>query len=177
MNTRTLAIVLGVALAASVAVNLFAATAAYTALTGQERIESRMDGKDRDDRRASPRELVAALSPAVRVRVRQALREAGLAARPDFQQAREARRQAIAAAAAEPYDAMLVERLLDQSRDAEIRGRRRLEAETLAIMGTMDPADRAAFALILGRGRGGGAGHGEKGDAGDAKRDGSINRE
>lgn len=163
MNTRTLAIVLGVALAASVAVNLFAATAAYTALTGQQRIESRMDGKDRDDRHASTRELVAALSPDVRVRVRQSLRDAGLAARPDFQQAREARRQAIAAAAAEPYDAALVERLLDQSRDAEIRGRRRLEADTLTIMSTLDPADRAAFAQILSRGRGSPAGHGDKG--------------
>ena len=169
MNTRTLAIILGVALAASVAVNLFAATAAYTALTGQERIESRMDGKDRDDRRASPRELVAALSPDVRVRVRQSLRDAGLAARADFQQAREARRQAIAAAAAEPYDAALVERLLDQSRDAEIRGRRRLEADTLAILGTLDPADRVAFAEILGRGRGGGARHDDKAAASRAE--------
>ncbi|WP_428150577.1 periplasmic heavy metal sensor [Brevundimonas sp.] len=163
MNTRTLAIVLGVALAASMAVNLFAATAAYTALTGQERIEGRMDGKDKDEHRGSPRELVAALSPEVRVRVRQSLRDAGLAARPDFQQAREARRQAIAAAGAEPYDAAVVERLLDQSRDAEIRGRRRLEADTLAIMGTLEPADRAAFAQILSRGRGGSAGHGDRG--------------
>lgn len=166
MNTRTLAIVLGVALAASVAVNVFAATAAYTALTGQQRIESRMDGKDRDDRHASPRELVAALSPDVRVRVRQSLRDAGLAARPDFQQAREARRQAIAAAAAEPYDAALVERLLDQSRDAEIRGRRRLEADTLTIIGTLEPTDRAAFAQILGRGRGSSHSHDDK--AGDS---------
>ncbi|WP_426037187.1 periplasmic heavy metal sensor [Brevundimonas sp. DC300-4] len=162
MNMRTLAIVLGVALAASVAVNLFAATAAYTALTGQDRIERRMDGKAGDEYRASPRELVAALDPEVRGRVRQALRDAGLAARPDFQQARAARRQAIAAAAAEPYDPVLVERLLDQSRAAEIRGRRRLEADTLTILGTLEPAERAAFAQILRRGKGGGdGGHGE----------------
>ncbi len=169
MNTRTLAIVLGVALAASVAVNVFAATAAYTALTGQDRIEQRMDGKDRDDHRASPRELVAALSPDVRIRVRQSLRDAGLAARPDFQQAREARRQAIAAAAAEPYDAARVERLLDQSRDAEIRGRRRLEADTLAILGTLGPADRVAFSQILNRGKGGAGGRGDKGGDPHAK--------
>lgn len=169
MNSRTLAIILGVGLAVSVAVNLFAATAAYTALTGQERIVGRMDGKGWDDRRASPRELVAALSPGARIRVRQALRDAGLAARPDFQQAREARRQAIAAAAAESYDAALVEQLLKQSRDAESRGRRRLEADTLAILATLDPADRAAFARVLGRGRGGSAGHGEKGEAREAK--------
>lgn len=175
MNSRTLAIILGVGLAVSVAVNLFAATAAYTALTGQARVESRMEGRDRDDRRVSPRELVVALSPEARPRVRQALRDAGLAARPDFQQAREARRQAISAAAAEPYDAVLVGRLLDQSRDAEMRGRRRLEADTLAILGTLGPADRAAFARILGRGRGGG-GHGETGGARREKPDPAINQ-
>lgn len=166
MNTRTLAIVLGVALAVSVAVNLFAATAAYTALTGQDRIERRMDGPGGEERRPSPRELVATLDPAARVRVRQALRDAGLAARPDFQQAREMRRQAIAAAAAEPYDAALVGRLLDQSRAAEIRGRQRLEADTLVILGTLEPGDRAALAQILRRGKGGGGGPGDRrGDA------------
>ena len=157
MNTRTLAIVLGVALAASVGVNLFAATAAYTALTGQTRIEQRMEGKDHEDRRPSPREVVSSLSPETQTRVRQALRAAGLAARPDFQQSRELRRQAVAAAAAEPYDAAAVEALLDQSRAAELRGRQRLEADALTILGTLSPADRVAFAQILNnRGRGGG---------------------
>lgn len=162
MNTRTLAIVLGVALAVSVAVNVFAATAAYTALSGQDRIERRIDKRDREDRRPPTRELVASLSPEVRDRVRQALRDAGLAARPDFQQSREARRQAIAAAAAEPYDAARVEALLDQSRAAEIRGRERMEADALTILGTLDPADRAAFSRILNRNkarRGGNDGH------------------
>ena len=170
MNVRTLVIGLGVALAASVAANLFAATAAYTALTRHDRIESGVEGKAGEEHRASPAELVASLDPAVRGRVHQALRDAGLAARPDFQQAREARRQAIAVAAAEPYDAALVRRLLDQSRDAEIRGRQRLEADTLAILGTLDPADRAAFAQILRRGKsGGGGGHGDKGGDGRPK--------
>ena len=159
MNTRTLAIVLGAALAVSVAVNLFAATAAYTALTGQDRIERRIEGREREDRRPPTRELVAALSPAARDRVHQALRAAGMAARPDFQQAREARRQAIASAAAEPYDAARVETLLDQSRAAEIRGRERLEKDALIILGTLSPADRQAFAQILNnRGKGGGGG-------------------
>jgi len=158
MNPRTLAIGLGAALAVSVAVNLFAATAAYTALTGQDRIERRIDGREREARRPPAKELVAALSPDARDRVQQALRQAGMAARPDFQQAREARRQAIAAAAAEPYDAARVEALLDQSRAAEIRGRERLEADALVILGTLSPADRAAFSQILNRnkdGRGG----------------------
>ena len=163
MNMRTLAIVLGVALAASVAVNLFAATAAYTTLSGQDRIERRIDDRAREDRRPPTRELVAALSADVRPRVQQALRDAGMAARPDFQQARELRRQAMAAAAAEPYDAARVEALLDQARAAEIRGRERLEADALEILGTLEPADRAVFAQILNnRGKGGGSGRGEK---------------
>ena len=159
MNTRTLAIVLGAALAVSVAVNVFAATAAYTALSGQDRIERRIDDRAREDRRPPTRELVSALSPDVRDRVRQALRQAGMAARPDFQQSRELRRQAIAAAAAEPYDAARVGAFLDQSRAAEVRGRERMEDDALVILGTLEPADRVAFSRILNRnkdGRGGG---------------------
>lgn len=165
MNTRILAIVLGVALAASVAVNLFAATAAYTALTGQGQIERRVAETGRDDHRPSPRELVQALDPEVRTRVREALRAAGLAARPDFQQARELRRQAVATAAAEPYDAAAVKVLLDQSRAAEARGRERLEADALAILATLSPADRITFSQMLNRGKGGG-GHGGDRDGG-----------
>lgn len=156
MTPRTLAIGLGAALAVSVAVNLFAATAAYTALSGQERIERRIDDRRGEDRRPPAQELVAALSPEVRPRVQQALRDAGMAARPDFQEAREARRQAIAAAGAEPYDAARVEALLDRSRAAEIRGRERLEADALVILSTLDAADRVAFSRILNRGKGGG---------------------
>ncbi len=158
MNARTVAIALGVALAASVAGNLFAATAAYTAFSGRDRIEPRTEGRDHGDRHTSPRELVAALQPDAQDRVRQALRQAGMAARPDFQQSRELRRQAVAAAAAEPFDPAQVEALLDQSRAAEQRGRERLEADALVILGTLTPADRAAFARILAnRGKGGGS--------------------
>jgi uncharacterized membrane protein len=156
MNARTLAVVLGVALAASVAVNLFAATAAYTALNGGDRVEQ-AGGKGRDGRHASARELVAALNPETQGRVRQALREAGLAAHPDFEQARELRRQAIAAAGSDPFDPVRVDALLDQSRAAELRGRERLEADAMAILATLEPSDRAAFAQILNRGKGGGA--------------------
>ena len=170
MNTRTLVIVLGVALAASVAVNLFAATAAYTALNGQERMEQRMDDNGRQDHRPTSREVVQALGPSARGPVRQALRDAGLAARPDFQQARELRRQAVAAAAAEPYDGTRVAALLSQSRAAERRGRERLEADALVILETLSPADRIAFSQILnnrGKGGGGGGGHGSGRDPAD----------
>lgn len=171
MNMRTLVIVLGVALAASVAVNLFAATAAYTALNGQERIEQRMDEKGRDERRPSSRELVQALDAGSRDRVRAALRAAGLAARPDFQQARELRRQAIAAAAAESFDAARVEILLDQSRAAEVRGRERLEADALIILGTLSPTERVTFSQILNNRKraGGSGGRGAESNADKAK--------
>jgi uncharacterized membrane protein len=157
MNTRTLAIVLGVALAASVAVNLFAATAAYTVLNSQDRIERRVGQADHAGRRPGPRELVAALNPEAQDRVREALRAAGLRAHSDFQESRETRRQAVAAAAAEPFDAARVDALLDQSRAAEARGREKLETDALAILATLEPADRAAFAQILNaRSKGGG---------------------
>lgn len=159
MTTRTLAIILGVALAVSVAVNLFAATAAYTVMKRQHEVERRADDRPDGEDRPSPRELVAALPPEVRETVKQAMRAAGQRARPDFQASREARRQAVLAAAADPYDAARVEALLDQSREAEIAGREKLEADSLAILATLSPADRAAFAAILDakrRGNGGG---------------------
>lgn len=158
MNARTLAIGLGIALAASVAANLFAATAAYTALNEQDRVTPHAAGtRGPQTGRPSSRELVAALQPDSQERVREALRAAGRAAHPDFQQARELREQAIAAAAAEPFDSRRVDALLDQSRAAEVRGRERLEADALAILGTLPPADRASFARILDRGKGGAA--------------------
>ncbi|MFC5346020.1 periplasmic heavy metal sensor [Brevundimonas staleyi] len=171
MKSRTLIIVLGAALAVSVAVNLFAATAAWTALSGQQRIEQRMDGKGPDDQRPSTHELLESLTPETRDRVRQALRAAGLAARPDFQQARELRRQAVAAAAVEPYDQARVAELLSQSRAAERSGRERLEAEALTILGALTPPERAIFSRILNSKRGGGGGGGgDHRPSGDAQK-------
>lgn len=169
MKSRTLIIVLGVALAVSVAVNLFAATAAWTALNGQQRIEQRMEGRGHDDHRPSTSELLESLTPETRDRVRQALRAAGMAARPDFQQARELRRQAVAAAAAEPYDQARVAELLSQSRAAERSGREKLEADALTILGTLSPADRAAFSRILNNKKKGGGGGDQRPEPDTAK--------
>lgn len=149
MKPRTLTIVLGVALAVSVAVNLFAATAAFTVLNAQDRIERRVDAPDRSGGRPSSRELVSALNEDTRGPVREALRAAGLRAHPDFQASREARQQAVIAAAASPYDPARVATLLEQSRAAEERGRVKLEEDALAILATLQPADRAVFAQIL----------------------------
>jgi uncharacterized membrane protein len=159
LNARAIAIALGIALAISVAVNLFAATAAYTALTGENRVERRHDGGEAGQRGLGMRDMLAELDPGTRSAVREAMRDAALRARPDFQQARQARRDAVAAAAAEPYDPAVVTALLEQSRVAEARGRLSLETDTLAILATLRPEDRAAVARILNtRSRGGGRG-------------------
>ncbi|WP_216351885.1 periplasmic heavy metal sensor [Brevundimonas sp. LM2] len=145
-----MAIVLGAALAVSMGANLFAATAAFTALRGPARVEQT---REEAPRRPSARELIRDLSPAARAPVREALRAAAQRARPEFQASRDARRQAIAAAEADPFDPARVATLLDQARAAEARGRQALEAEAVAILGTLGPADRAVLAPIL-NGRG-----------------------
>ncbi|MBX9708265.1 MAG: periplasmic heavy metal sensor [Caulobacteraceae bacterium] len=155
MSSRLLAIILGIALAVSVGINLFAATAAVTALSGQKQIERALQERRTDQSRPSTRELLASLDPEVRRAVRRGLRDAGLAARPDFQAARQARAEAVEAAKAEPFDRARVEALLTESRAAEARGRARLEADALALMETLEPEDRRVVAALLaGRGRG-----------------------
>jgi len=156
MRARTLAIILAVALTVSVGVNLFAATAAYAVLSRQDHGEHRQDSSY-GSRRPSSRELIGTLSPDARQPVRDALRAAAQRARPEFQSSRQARRLAVAAAAAEPMDSARVAALLEQSRAAEDRGRLMLETDAVAILQTLKPADRAVFAQVLnGRGRGGG---------------------
>lgn len=155
MNPRLLAIIMGIALAISVAINVFAATAAYTALSGQQRIERELGFRRDGDRRPSTRELLATLEPETRREVRRVLRAAGLRARPDFQAARQARADAVEAARADPFDRARVDALLAQSREAELRGRQRLETDALAMLETLEPADRRVVATILaGRGQG-----------------------
>lgn len=161
MNARAIAIALGAALAVSVAVNLFAATAAYTVLSSQPSLDPRRDGADGIDPRLTPRQMIAALDPEARRSVRQALGEAGMRARPDFRQARQARRDAVALAAVDPYDPDRVAALLEQARMAEARGRRSLEADVLTLLGTLEPDQRAVLAPMLSvqaRGGRGGAG-------------------
>ena len=98
MSSRLVAIILGIALAISVGINLFAATAALTALSGQRTIERALEDRPSTLSRPSARELLASLEPEVRREVRRGLRDAGLAARPDFQAARQARAEALQAA-------------------------------------------------------------------------------
>jgi uncharacterized membrane protein len=159
VNARSTIVLLGAALAVSIAVNLFAATAAWTVLADDDRRARPADG--RDAARSRTRELFAGLDADTRAAVRRGLLEAGSRARPDFVEARELRREAIEIAAAEPYDANRVAALLDLSRAAEARARARLETDAVALLGTLEPEERAALAPILNfRGRGGRGGGG-----------------
>tara|TARA_R110000787_G_scaffold144567_2_gene258372 strand:- start:2754 stop:3269 length:516 start_codon:yes stop_codon:yes gene_type:complete len=150
---------LKIALAASVALNLFAVAAGVTVMVGQARIEKRVESQHRGPR-VPFRVMLESMDPDVRDRVRQELRATAMASRPDFDEARTARRAAIAAAAAESFDAAEVARLLEQSRAAELRGRTRLEAGAVTVLGTLEIDDRRALSVILARNGGRGGRHG-----------------
>ena len=147
MNSRTLKI----ALAVSVGLNLFAVGGGAAYLISRERIERRLDDQRRAGREGPLREVLQTLDPATRDRVRTALRASALAARPDFEAARAARREAIAAAGAPTLDPTRVDALLVQSRAAEMRGRARIEAGAVAVLATLSPDDRKALAPLLQR--------------------------
>ncbi|WP_295208470.1 periplasmic heavy metal sensor [uncultured Brevundimonas sp.] len=142
---------LKIALAVSVALNLFAAAGGVTYVVNRDRIERRIEDQRRPGREGPLAEVLADLDPAVRQRVRTALRESALAARPDFEAARAARREAIDIAGQPTLDATRVESLLEQSRAAEMRGRTRLESGAVAVLATLTPEERKALAPILQR--------------------------
>ena len=142
---------LKIALAVSVALNLFAVAGGVTYVVNRDRIERRIEDQRRPGREGPLAEVLANLDPAVRQRVRTALRQSALAARPDFEAARAARREAIDIAGQPTLDATRVESLLEQSRAAEMRGRTRLENGAVAVLATLTPEERKALAPILQR--------------------------
>ena len=158
---------LGIALVISVAVNLFAAVAIATGMIGGalvDRDAHHRRGGDRD--RPPSMSTVDGLDPAVRETVRERLREYATTARPDFAEAREARREAITVVQAEAWDRAKAAELLAKSRAAELRGRDKLEAGALEIMSTLTPEQRAQLSPILNRrdGHRGGRGRGDRGE-------------
>ena len=138
------------ALVASVALNVFliaGGTAVW--LTARETREAeRMTRTTRTD---TLMELVDKRSPEVAEKIEERLRGVAMAARPDFQEARAARRQAIALTASDDFDAVVVAGLLEQSRASEMRGRARLESGAVEILNDQEPDDRKALARILSR--------------------------
>ena len=154
MTPRTLKI----ALAVSVALNLFAIGAA----AGGAIIGARVADERRPPRHASFHQTLETLDPATRDQVHGAMRAVALSARPDFREARAARREAIALTREDSFDRDRIDALLARSREAEMRGRVRMEAGTVEILSTLQPADRASLASMLAR-------HGHRG-GGDRSR-------
>jgi len=151
MTSRTLKIIL----AASVALNLFAVAAGATLYVTRAEVEHRVEAQHRPPRTGSPMMLIGQLDPAVRDRVRTTLRASALSARPDFEEARQKRREAVRIASSDTLDSARVTTLLTESREAELRGRARLEADAVAVLDTLEPGDRKALSEILTRrGRG-----------------------
>lgn len=147
MTSRSLKI----ALAASVALNLFAVAAGASLWVTRAEVEKRVEAQQRPARAHSPMVLIGQLDPAVRDRVRVSLRASAMAARPDFEEARQKRREAVSIGRSDSFDSARVTALLTESRTAELRGRARLEADAVAILDTLEPADRKALTEILTR--------------------------
>lgn len=147
MSGRTLKILL----ALSLALNLFAVAGGVALYATRAKVERQVEAQAKPGRGVSVMAMTERLAPAERDRVRAALRTAAHAAKPDFEAARAARREAVARAAAPDYDPVAVQSLMEQSRLAEMRGRARLESDALTILGSMSAADRALMAPMLAR--------------------------
>lgn len=152
MTSRGLKIALGV----SVALNLFAVGALAAGGVVGARLQREAD---RPPRHVPVMEVVRSLPETERTRVTEALRANALAARPDFQAARAARREAVEMAGAARFDRAAIRSRLAASNAAEMRGRARLEAGALDLLEQASAEDRARLAPILNktgpRGRGG----------------------
>lgn len=141
---------LGGLLALSLAVNAFAIAGGVTVWRQLKAVEARV-AERLPPPQPSFRQAMDDLSPETRSRVEEGLRAAALAAQPDFERAREARRQAIARSAAAELDRSAVSALLAESREAELRGRIRLEAAALDLFETLTPEERAILSPIFAR--------------------------
>lgn len=142
---------LKIALAVSVAVNLFALAAGGAIWVMRDKVEERVAEARRPGRGESVWNVVDRMPSAVRDQVKQGLRASAMEARPDFEEARAARREAIALAGAPTFDPVAVSALLERSRASEARGRARLEAGAVETLSRLSPEDRKALAPILSR--------------------------
>ena len=142
---------LKIALAVSVALNLFAVVGGASLWVGLSKERDRIEAQHRPARTGSPMRLIEQLDPAVRERVRDTMRASALAARPDFEVARQKRREAVEMGRSATFDPIRAAALLEESRTAEIRGRARLEADAVALLATLEPDDRRALSEILAR--------------------------
>ena len=158
---------LKVALAASVALNLFAIAGGVTLWVTKTKAENKIEAAQTPGRQSTFRDILAGMEPETRDRVRSTFRASAMAARPDFEASCAARRQAVELMRGPKPDAAAANALLDQSRAAEMRGRARLEHDATAVLVTLAPDDRQALAVLLNRrGKPGGAPDPHKGGPG-----------
>lgn len=144
---------LKIALAASVALNIFALVGGGTAWVLAKRAEQAAEAGRQPGRGEPVWSVVENRPPEVRDQIKRELRATALEARPDFEEARATRREAIELTRSDQFDAVTVAALLERSRASEMRGRARLESGAVETLGRLSPADRAAMAAILSRHR------------------------
>lgn len=138
---------LKIALAVSVAVNIFVAGVVVTGLAvGLRGLPGRPHGE-----RPPVISLIQSLDETDRAEAERALRTSALAARGDFETARRLRAEAIDLAGAETFDRPAVEAALARSREAEAAGRSRLEGTMLDLLQRLDQEDRQRLAPAFAR--------------------------
>jgi uncharacterized membrane protein len=131
-----------VALALSVTLNVVLIAAIVAGLW-----MAREAWRDRGDRHGPDLfEAASTLPGAEQDKLRDDMRDAAHAARADFHQARDLRRQAAAAAAAQPYDRGAVLQALRQANAAEMRGRGKLDERLTTVFETLSPRARKTLA-------------------------------
>lgn len=148
MASRTIKI----ALAVSVALNVFL-VAGGTTVWIKTRDAARAEQAGRSSRTETLMELINTRSPEVAGPLKIKMREIALTARPDFEEARAARREAIAITGSDDFHAAQVYALLETSRAAEMRGRAVLETGAVRVLAEQQPDDRKALARVLARHR------------------------
>ena len=117
-----------------------------------------LDGRPGKDHHRGRRSFWAAaeqLDPAQREAFRAVLRSEAEQARPRLQALRQARRDAAAAMAAEPYDPQAVRGALARARAEELALRAGVEDAVVSFAATLDQPDRAALGQALRRKPGG----------------------
>lgn len=142
---------LKIALIVSVAVNIFAVASGTALWVSRQQVIEQVGKSKQPGRKESISELVTKVEPQTRERVMAALRDRAMVARPDFEAARQARREAIRLTQEDEFKPVEVAALLARSREAELKGRAQLEASAVDILSGLSAQDRKTLAPILSR--------------------------
>lgn len=142
---------LKILLAASVAFNIFAVASGAALWVSNQKVKREIGELSKAGQRKPLSDLVGTIGEPEASRIMETLRSKAMEAKPDFEQARAARREAIRLAEGESFRPVEVAALLEQSRAAELRGRGRLEATAVDVLASLSTEDRRKLAPILSR--------------------------